>query len=43
MNNPPSRDTTLNDMVTLGYAGVPDIKIADGLHTLADPSCYVYA
>jgi tyrosinase len=43
MNNPPSRNTTLNDTIALGYAGVPNIKIADALNTLAGPFCYVYA
>lgn len=43
MNNPPSRNTTLNDTISLGYAGVPDISILEGMDTLAGPFCYVYA
>jgi tyrosinase len=43
MNNPLSRNTTLNDTRTLGYAGVPDTKIANGLNTLAGQFCCVYA
>jgi hypothetical protein len=43
MNSPPKRNTTLNDTITLGHAGVPDAKIANGLNTLAGQFCYVYA
>jgi hypothetical protein len=43
MNNPPSRNTTLDDMIDLGYAGAPNITIGDTMNTLAGPFCYVYA
>jgi tyrosinase len=43
MNNPPSRNTTLNNTIRLGYYGVPDISIGQGLNALTGPFCYVYA
>lgn len=43
MNNPPTRNATLEDIMTLGeYIGVPNITIADASSTLAGPFCYVY-
>lgn len=43
LNNPPSRNATLNDTLSLGYVGVPDVRVADAMSTLAGPFCYVYA
>lgn len=43
MNNPPSRNTTLNDTMYMGHAGVPDIRVGEAMNTLAGPFCYVYA
>lgn len=42
-NQPPSRNTTLDDVISMGYIGVPDITIADATNTLAGPFCYIYA
>jgi tyrosinase len=42
-NNPPTRNATLQDVMTMGeYTGVPNITIADASSTLAGPFCYVY-
>ncbi|KAH7075530.1 hypothetical protein BKA63DRAFT_299325 [Paraphoma chrysanthemicola] len=43
MNNPPSRNTTLQDVIDLGYVGVPNVTIAEVMSTLGGPLCYVYA
>jgi tyrosinase len=43
MNNPPSRNTTLDDTLELGYTGAPNITIASAMNTLAGPFCYIYA
>lgn len=43
MNNPRSRNTTLEDVIDLGNIGVPNITIAGAMNTLAGPFCYVYA
>lgn len=42
-NQPPSRNATLDDTLSLGYVGVPDITIREASHTLAGPFCYIYA
>ncbi|KAK3381237.1 hypothetical protein B0H63DRAFT_197989 [Podospora didyma] len=42
MNAPPSRQTTIEDIVNLGYAGNPTFKIKDLLSTTSGPFCYVY-
>ncbi|CAI6334436.1 unnamed protein product [Periconia digitata] len=42
-NNPPSRNTTLDDVLNLGFVGVPEVQIRDAVDTLAGPFCYVYA
>ncbi|KAH6715943.1 tyrosinase [Leptodontidium sp. MPI-SDFR-AT-0119] len=40
-NNPPSRDGTLADVITLGVNG-PDTTIGDMMSTQAGPLCYIY-
>jgi tyrosinase len=40
-NSPPSRDGTLDDIISLGV-NAPDIKIRDLMSTTAGPFCYVY-
>jgi tyrosinase len=42
-NQPPSRNTSLDDVIDLGYVGVPVVTIRDASNTLAGPFCYVYA
>jgi tyrosinase len=43
LNNPPTRNATLNDVMTMGdYLGYPNITIRDASSTLAEPFCYVY-
>ncbi|KAH7355704.1 hypothetical protein BKA66DRAFT_540064 [Pyrenochaeta sp. MPI-SDFR-AT-0127] len=41
-NSPPSANATLDDVLTMGYVGVPDITIREASHTLAGPFCYIY-
>ncbi|KAF1355335.1 hypothetical protein BDV97DRAFT_395703 [Delphinella strobiligena] len=41
-NEPPSRNTTLEDVLYLGPLGVPNITIGDALSTLDGPFCYIY-
>jgi tyrosinase len=41
-NLPPSRNATLDDIVTLGYVSAPDKTIRDLSNTLAGPFCYIY-
>ncbi|TGZ76212.1 putative tyrosinase [Ascodesmis nigricans] len=41
MNNPPSRDATLDDLMDLGVSGAP-IPLRDGMDTMAGPFCYIY-
>ncbi|EDU44897.1 tyrosinase central domain protein [Pyrenophora tritici-repentis] len=43
LNNPPSANTTLEDVVDLGYAASPPVKIADLMSTVKGPMCYMYA
>ncbi|KAN0106125.1 Di-copper centre-containing protein [Hyaloscypha variabilis] len=40
-NDPPSRNGTLQDYISLGVNAV-DIQIADAMNTLAGPFCYIY-
>jgi tyrosinase len=42
-NSPPSRNATLDDIIDMGYVGVPSVSIRDASHTLGGPFCYVYA
>lgn len=43
LNRPPSRNATLEDIMTLGdYVGPQNISIADASSTLAGPFCYIY-
>ncbi|CAO2649725.1 Nn.00g010170.m01.CDS01 [Neocucurbitaria sp. VM-36] len=41
-NQPPSRNTTLDDIISLGYVGVPDVTIRDASSTIGGPFCYIY-
>jgi len=41
LNEPPSANTTVNDIVELGFAG-PSIRIGDITSTIAGPLCYIY-
>ncbi|KAH7069317.1 hypothetical protein FB567DRAFT_573808 [Paraphoma chrysanthemicola] len=41
-NQPPSADTTLNDIIDLGYAAGPPIKLGDLMSTTEGPMCYIY-
>ena len=43
LNNPPSRDGTLEDVISLGGVGVPDVQIKDVVDTMDGPLCYTYA
>jgi tyrosinase len=46
MNQPLSRNGTLNDTISLGVAleeTSPNITNADAMSTLAGPFCYIYA
>lgn len=40
-NSPPSRNTTLDDIIDLGV-NAPGIKISQAMSTLSGPFCYVY-
>ncbi|KAF2848810.1 Di-copper centre-containing protein [Plenodomus tracheiphilus IPT5] len=42
-NIPPSRNTSLEDVIDMGYVGAPNVTIADVMSTIAGPLCYVYA
>ncbi|KAK5165792.1 uncharacterized protein LTR77_008715 [Saxophila tyrrhenica] len=42
-NNPPSRNTTLDDIIELGVNAPKGIKIGDAMSTLDGPFCYIYA
>ncbi|EOD50342.1 putative tyrosinase central domain protein [Neofusicoccum parvum UCRNP2] len=42
-NDPPSRNTTLDDVIDLGYSNEDVITIGDAMSTVAGPFCYVYA
>ncbi|KAF2748439.1 Di-copper centre-containing protein [Sporormia fimetaria CBS 119925] len=41
-NEPPSRNTTLDDTIDLTYVGAPVTTIRDVSHTLGGPLCYIY-
>lgn len=41
-NEPPSRNTTTEDVLYLGTLNVPNITIGDALSTLNGPFCYIY-
>ncbi|KAF2274321.1 Di-copper centre-containing protein [Westerdykella ornata] len=41
-NQPPSRNTTLDDPIDLGFVGVPTVSIREASHTLGGPFCYIY-
>jgi tyrosinase len=42
-NNPPTRNATLDDVMTMGsYLGFPNITIREASSSLAGPFCYVY-
>ncbi|KAG9185177.1 tyrosinase [Alternaria panax] len=43
VNNPPSRNATLDDVLSVGYVGQPNITIRDAQSSIAGPFCYVYA
>jgi tyrosinase len=43
LNIPPTRNATLDDVMTMGnYLGFPNITIRDASSTLAGPFCYIY-
>ncbi|KAF2018019.1 Di-copper centre-containing protein [Aaosphaeria arxii CBS 175.79] len=43
MNNPPTRNATLDDIMTMGeFVGGSNITVANASSTLAGPFCYVY-
>lgn len=42
MNLTPSRNTTLDDMLDLGYAGSPQIPIRNAMSTTGGSFCYIY-
>lgn len=43
LNNPPSRDATLNDIIDLGVvAASGTIPISSAVYTLGGPFCYIY-
>ncbi|KAK1757731.1 hypothetical protein QBC47DRAFT_376864 [Echria macrotheca] len=43
LDNPPSANTTADDLIDIGYAGGPPRKVADLLSVVDGPFCYVYA
>ena len=42
LNQPPSPDATIEDLLNMGYAGGPAIPIKDALSTTSGPFCYIY-
>jgi tyrosinase len=42
LNMPPSRNGTLEDVLSVGYVGVENITISDAMSTLKGPFCYIY-
>jgi len=42
MNQPPSADATIDDIIDLGYTGGAPLKIRDLLSTTEGPFCYMY-
>ena len=43
LDMPPSANTTLDDIVDLGFAAGPPLPIGDLMSTTAGPFCYIYA
>lgn len=41
-NNPPSRNTSLDDVLEMGVNAPEGIKIGDAMSTLDGPFCYIY-
>jgi len=41
-NDPPSRNTTLEDIIELGVNAPEGITIKDAMSTMAGPFCYIY-
>ncbi|KAJ4300006.1 hypothetical protein N0V90_005254 [Kalmusia sp. IMI 367209] len=41
-NMPPSRNATLDDVLSLGFLGVDEITIREAGNTLGGPFCYIY-
>lgn len=41
-NQPPSRDGLLEDVLDMGYVGVPNITLYDAMSTMGGPFCYGY-
>lgn len=41
-NQPPSRDGLLEDVLDMGYVGVPNITSYDAMSTMGGPFCYGY-
>lgn len=42
-NNPPSRDTRLDDIIQMNYLNLEPLEIKDVMSTLDDsPLCYIY-
>jgi len=42
LNQPPSPNTTIDDVIDIGYAAGPPLKIKDILSTTEGPFCYIY-
>ncbi|KAK0649242.1 hypothetical protein B0T16DRAFT_127812 [Cercophora newfieldiana] len=42
LNQPPSPNTTIDDVIDIGYAGGPPLKIRELLSTTEGPFCYIY-
>jgi tyrosinase len=42
LNTPPSANTTLDDMINLGFAAGSPIAMRDVMSTVAGPFCYIY-
>jgi tyrosinase len=42
LNQPPSREGRLDDVLGLGYVGPPNITVNDAMSTVGGPFCYVY-
>lgn len=42
LNNPPSANATLEDVIEFGYAAGPSREIGELLSTTSGPFCYVY-
>lgn len=42
LNDPPSANGTLEDVIEFGYVGAEQKKIKDLMSTVGGPFCYVY-